>query len=155
GEIQVLEIRTYHAVTPDVAQGACRRDQEDSGWGSKPLCWVTGYYHWTVGIGPDRGAHSGDRCSCQDHIEGVAALQAQNWRKRLSTHQSVPFEGQVVDSVYHKALPGIEVRRSPAAKDVRVVLDDNTVVVAGSLIEGVRPGVGCVELQAFAHALVS
>src|SRR5262249_50682769 len=95
-----------------------------------------------------RVARAGDGGGGDHYVKGIAALRAENRGDLPSTYEPVALEGQVVNGVDDEPLPRVEVRTALAAGYIGAVRDHNAIVVARRIINGVRPGVRRVELQA-------
>src|SRR5262249_38871337 len=153
GEIEVLEVRSYDAIATYVAKRIGYRSERGSRI-HKPVQGkrVLGKLNGTVGIRPNGVADTRDGAGGEYYVKGISTLQTDNRRNGPAAHERIPLEGQIVDRVDDEPVAGIEVGGAAAAKDVRAVLHNDSVIVARGLIDGVRPRIGRVELQTVGHA---
>ena len=136
-QIEVRESGTVENITAQIAETVRGGDAKRRHGIGDPLGGVPANLHWGNEIRTDRVASARGARRGENDVERIAALHYHDRRQFPPTDKAITFERQFVDGIRDKSMPRVEIGIPAAVEDVRAVLNNDSRVVAGNLVDGV------------------
>ena len=88
-------------------------------------------------------------------VKRVTGLDGLDQRQLPPVLKPVPFKGQIVDAIQDETLAGVEIRKAAISLDIVAILNYQSLLIAGVVVNGFRVRIGPIELESLRKTLLS